>query len=127
MVHGEVLFTIDLSNNSNRSSSEVEALYFYCTKRWTVQQDGRECAWTESDLPDFGKRSFLTLPVRRLPAGGWAQLKFSARALLASSFLGDEIKESYKITGRSVLRIVTSEGHFDHDVAVDALLEEFPF
>jgi nucleoside 2-deoxyribosyltransferase len=77
MAHGEVLFTIDLSNDSKRSSSEVDALYFYCTKRWTVQQDGRECAWTESDLPAFSKRSFLALPVRRLPPGGWAQVQLS--------------------------------------------------
>ena len=82
MAHGEVLFTIDLSNDSKRSSSEVDALYFYCTKRWTVQQDGRECAWTESDLPDFSKRSFLAVPVRRLPPGGWAQVKFSRRRYL---------------------------------------------
>jgi len=127
MAHGEVLFTIDLSNDSKRSSSEVDALYFYCTKRWTVQQDGRECAWTESDLPAFSKRSFLAVPVRRLPPGGWAQVKFSATSLLASSFRGEEIKDSYKVTGRSVLRIVTSEGHFDHEVAVDAVVEEFPF
>ncbi len=82
MAHGEVLFTIDLSNDSKRSSSEVDALYFYCTKRWTVQQDGRECAWTESDLPDFSKRSFLAVPVRAFHQAAGRKLSSPRRRYL---------------------------------------------
>jgi nucleoside 2-deoxyribosyltransferase len=127
LVKGEVLFTIDLINDSKRSSPEVDALYFYCSKRWTIQQDGRECASTESDLPEFGKRIFLPPPIRRLAPGAWGQVKFSATSTLASSFRGEEIKDSYSVAGRSVLRIVTSEGNFDHEIAVEAVVEEFPF
>jgi nucleoside 2-deoxyribosyltransferase len=126
-VTGQVVFTIDLNNESQRPSPEIEALYFYAKQRWVINEDGKECAWTTSDLPAFDRRSFLSLPVRRLAPGAWAQLKFSATARLANFFLGEEIKDSYKVAGKSVLRIVTSDGNFDHEVFVDAMIEEFPF
>ncbi len=124
---GDVRFTIDLTNESLRPSPDIEALYFYCTKRWKINQDGRECGSTASDLPIFEQRSFLSPPVRRLAPGGWAQVKFSSKSTLATTFRGEELKDSYKVTGRSLLRIVTSDGNYDHEVAVDAVIEEFPF
>ena len=36
----------------------------------------------------------------------WAQLKFDAKKVLAWSFKGDQLKDSYRVTGRSVLRLV---------------------
>jgi nucleoside 2-deoxyribosyltransferase len=127
IVEGGIEFKIDLTNESQQSSPEIEALYFYSTKRWKVTQDGRQCASIASDLVPFEQRHFLTLPVRRLGPGAWAQVKFTAKTILASAYRGEEIKESYKVTGRSLLRIATSDGNFDHEVLVDATIEELPF
>lgn len=124
---GEVQFTIDLTNDSDRPSPEIEALYFYSTSRWRVKQDGKECASTESDLPAFQQRSFIQPPVRRLAPRTWAQVKYSTATTLAFRHRGQEIKDSYKMTGKCLFRIVTSDGHFDHEILVDATIEEFPF
>ena len=124
---GVIDFKIDFMNESDRSSPDIEALYFYSTQRWKVLQDGRESPWTASDLPPFERRTFLTPPVRRLGPGGWAQVKFSSSGTLAVKTAGEEIKDSYHVTGRSVLRIVTSDGNFDHEVSVDTHVVDVPF
>lgn len=74
---GDVDFKIDLHNDSNNSSSEIEAIYFYSTKKWTLKQDGKDCPHTESDIPDFDIRHFITPPIRKLHKNSWAQFRFT--------------------------------------------------
>jgi len=125
--NGKIQFKIDMVNVSQRPSAEIEAVYFYSTKGWTLSQDGKECSSTESDLPPFEKRHFLLSPVRRLQKAAWAQIKFAADKTLAYAFKGEELKDTYRITGRSVLRLVTSEGNFDYELPIDVTVDEFPF
>ena len=37
------------------------------------------------------------------------------------------MKESYKLRGRSILRLITSEGNYDYELSIDVTVEEFPF
>lgn len=124
---GVVNFEIDLLNESDEASAEIEAAYFYSTKGWTLFQDGKECPSTDSDLSGFEQRHFLTPPMRRLHKNSWAQLKFQARKTLAWALKGEELKDSYKITGRSVLRLITSEGNLDYELSVEVTVDEIPF
>jgi nucleoside 2-deoxyribosyltransferase len=124
---GHIDFYVDLLNETEKSSTEIEAMYFYSSKDWTLKQDGKECPSTVSDLPGFSKRHFLVPPVRKLHKGAWAQIKFRASKMLAWAFRGDEIKDSYRVTGRSVLRLVTEQGNFDYEISIDVSMEEFPF
>lgn len=62
---GEIDFKIDLHNESNNTSSEIEAIYFYTTKGWSLKQDGKDCPHTESDIPDFHFRHFITPPTKK--------------------------------------------------------------
>jgi hypothetical protein len=123
----DVDFTIDLKNESDKGSPDIEALYFYSTRDWTLVQDGKTCSSTTSDIPPFQKMHFLSCPVRRLQRGGWAQLKFSGQKIVASATRGEELKDSYRLTGKSVLRFVTDEGHFDNELQLDVIADEFPF
>jgi hypothetical protein len=123
----DINFKIDLSNESDMPSAEIESAYFYCSNPWTVLQDGRECPSTESDVPGFTRRHFIVLPVRRLHKNSWAPVKFQTKRILASTFKGEELKDSYRVTGRSILRLVTGEGNFDYEFTVDVLLEDIPF
>jgi hypothetical protein len=123
----EVDFTIDLKNESDKTSPDIEALYFYTTKDWTLIQDGKTCSSTRSDIAPFEKMHFLACQVRRLQRSGWAQLKFSARKIVAFATRGEELKDSYRLTGRSVLRFVTNEGHFDNELQLDVTALEVPF
>ena len=124
---GTVDFKIDLHNETSNTSAEIDAIYFYSKKGWTLRQDGKECPSTDSDLPDFSSRHFLTPPVRRLNKNSWAQMKFSARRVLAVASKGQELKESYRLTGKSLIRLVTVEGHFDYAFPLDVSVDDIPF
>jgi hypothetical protein len=123
----DVSFKIDLHNEGASISPEIDSVYFYTGKGWTLTQDGRECPRTSSDLTQFAERHFLTAPVRRLSRNGWAQLKFSARRLVATTLKGDRLQDSYRISGTTVTRIVTPEGTFDYPATLEVEAEEIPF
>jgi nucleoside 2-deoxyribosyltransferase len=124
---GKIDFKIDLLNESQKTSAEIEAIYFYSTKGWILSQDGNECPSTESDISDFDKRHFLTPPIRKLHKNSWAQLKFSSSKHLAFASKGEVLKNEYKVSGRTIIRLVTSEGNFDYELLIDVVCEEFPF
>lgn len=123
----EIDFKIDLHNDSSNTSSEIEAVYFYSTKGWSLKQDGKSCPNTESDLPDFKLRHFITPPIRKLHKNSWAQLRFSSSKYLAFAEEGEELKDKYRVTGRSILRLVTPEGNYDYDLTIDVECDEVPF
>lgn len=127
IAEGTLDFKFDLHNETSNTSAEIDAIYFYCKKGWTLQQDGKECPSTDSDLPDFPARHFLTPPVRRLNKNSWAQLKFSAKRVLAFASKGQELKDSYRLTGKSMIRLVTAEGNFDYEFPLDVSLDVIPF
>jgi nucleoside 2-deoxyribosyltransferase len=56
---GTVDFKIDLHNETNSASAELDAVYFYAGKGWTLYQDGKECPSTDSDIPDIPARHFF--------------------------------------------------------------------
>lgn len=122
-------FRIDLHNESDSNSPDIEAIYFYTGKKWNIIQGGHECSSTASDLHGFGHRYFLTPPMRRLPKRSWAQLKFDAKRMWASAFgSGETLADSYDISGRSLIRLATSEGSFDFEILINAVAtEDVPF
>jgi hypothetical protein len=62
-----------------------------------------------------------------LQPGAWAQVTFEAEKILALAHKGEELKDSYHISGRSVLRLVTSEGPFDYDLSIEVTVDDVPF
>lgn len=127
LAEGTIDISIDLLNESDRPSAEIEAVYFYTTSGWDLVQDGKDCPSTDSDINDFQIRHFLTPPVRILHKNSWAQLKFTSSRVLALAFEGDEIKDSYRVTGRAIIRLVTSDGNFDYEISLDVKVDEIPF
>ena len=69
----------------------------------------------------------MSLPVRRLRQGGWAQIKLQANKTLAWAHKGEELKDSYRVSGVSVLRLVMGEGNFDYEIPIDVTADEVPF
>jgi nucleoside 2-deoxyribosyltransferase len=124
---GKIDFKIDLLNESKKTSADIDAIYFYSTSGWSLEQDGKECPLTESDIQDFDYRHFLSPPIRKLHKNSWAQLKFSSSKYLAFATRGDVLKDEYKITGRTIIRLVTSEGNFDYDLSLEVVCDEIPF
>jgi len=50
-----------------------------------------------------------------------------AKRTLAYATEGQELKDSYRLTGKSLIRLVTTEGNFDYELAIDVTADEFPF
>lgn len=124
---GSIDFEINLKNNSKKPSAEIDAIYFYSTKDWSLVQDGKKCPSTESDIDGYKISHFITPPVRKLQKNSWAQLKFKTEKVLAYAYKGDELKKSYHIQGTAILRLVTSAGNFDYDIVIDTVCDEIPF
>jgi nucleoside 2-deoxyribosyltransferase len=120
-------FLIDLHNDSEVPSAEVETIYFYTSANWKIQQSDVICAATDSDLPGYDRRHFLRCPVKRLQRSGWAQIDFRAERVMASKYRGEEMKDSYLIRGAAVLRLVTDRGLFDYSILIDATADLIPF
>jgi nucleoside 2-deoxyribosyltransferase len=125
---GKVDLHFDLNNKTTVPSPELEAIYFYTGKGWKYQQDGQDCLSTKSDIADYDYRHFIKPPVRRLQSGAWAQVKISGEKTLETRFRkGEILKDKYRVSGRALVRIATSDGNFDFPVQLDVTIEEFPF
>jgi hypothetical protein len=92
-----------------------------------MQQDGKRCAFTESDIEPFEYRYFLTPPTPRIGKEGWCQVKCEGKRVLASAWKGDEIKHEYPVGGRGILRVVTGEGNYDHHFDFNIKVIDIPF
>ena len=123
--HVEIV--LDIHNRTEKRTPEIEAMYFYTGPGWTYEQSGEECGSTISDLEYYKLRHFIRSPVARLSPGAWAQVKITGRKHLASKFDGDELQESYRLAGRSLLEIATSEGSFREHIDLDVTVDEIPF
>ena len=126
---GKVDLHFDLNNKTTGPSPEIEAIYFYTGPAWTYNQDGQDCLSTKSDIVDFESRHFIRPPVRRLQPGAWAQIKLSGQKTLGWALDSDKtkLKDKYRVSGRSLVRVTTSDGNFDFPISLDILIEEFPF
>jgi nucleoside 2-deoxyribosyltransferase len=125
-VTGVVQIHFDLNNTTNAPSPEIESIYFYTGRGWSFTQDAQACASTDSDMPDFFERHFIRPPVRRLTANGWAQIQLMGKKFLDYSSSGT-FKDDYKISGKTVMRIVTAERTSDYPILLDINTDEIPF
>lgn len=124
---GRLHFKIYMLNKSDKPSAEIEAIYIYSGNGWRLYQDDRECPSTDSDVANFTQRHFLTAPLRRLQKGAWAQLKFSGRKTLAWATKGEKMKDSYRVNGKALLKLVTEDGDFDYELIIDTTADDIPF
>lgn len=127
MAKADLSIKLDLTNDSSKDSPEIEAAYIYSGEGWTLYQDRKECSSSNSDVRPFSVRHFLNVPVRRLRRSQWVQISYNAKKTVAFSFKGEEIKDSYRINGKSILRLVTSEGYFDYEFSIDVVADDIPF
>ncbi|RJG45463.1 hypothetical protein [Mesorhizobium sp. DCY119] len=124
---GSIEIVIDIHNNTDKKSPEIEAIYLHTRKGWKFSQSQEECPSTDSNLEDYEKRNFVKASNNRLSPGGWAQIRVSGERTLWTNFGKKERKESYTIRGRVLLEIVTAEGTFQQKLNLEIELDEIPF
>lgn len=126
---GMLNFSIDLYNDSEDSSQEIESLYFYSGHDWTIEQNGAICEQGQSDIQGFKYLYFLRPPQAKISRKSWLPIRFSATRTLGLSWDDRPLEDVYPVKGRAVLRIGTSNGIFDHEIPIDVKCEidDIPF
>jgi hypothetical protein len=47
--------------------------------------------------------------------------------IVGTAFKGEELKDSYELTGVALLRVYTARGDFDSSINLKVVADEFPF
>jgi hypothetical protein len=106
-------------------SPDIDAIYLYTGPGWTYKQDGNECPEAPADGTRF--RHFLRSPAPRLAKGRWAQIKVTGRKMLASTTRGQQLEDSYKLSGYVTARVSMSKGDFDSIINLTMDVDALPF
>jgi nucleoside 2-deoxyribosyltransferase len=122
----EVELHFDLTNKTTIPSPEIEAIYFNTGKGWDFTQDGQPCASRQTNGAPYSESHFIKPPVRRLQANSWANIAITGKKILEVG-VNKTFKDKYKVAGRALIQIVTSEGTFDFPVDLDVDVDEYPF
>lgn len=122
-----VRLLVDIHNVTETSFGEVEAVHIYLGKGWTFSQNGQVCPKTSSDLQHFEERHAFTPPMRRINPQGWAQVIAVGEKTVQNVFNGGELKNSYTISGRLLVRVVTASRHYDFESTLSVEVEDLPF
>lgn len=123
----EVDLVFDLSNKTAGPSPEIEAIYFITGKGWFFKQDGQDCASRDVDFDGYKISHFVRSPVRRVQGTSWAEIKITGRKILEFASSGKKLKDRYRVSGRAMIRIVTSDGTFDFPIDIETEVDEIPF
>lgn len=122
-----ITFTFDLHNKTTNTSPEICAIYLYTGNQWKIIQDTKECPFSDANIKPYKYRYLISPPVQKIGRNGWAQVKVKATRTIAMAWLGDEIKDEYKIGGRGILRLEMADGNFDNEFEFNLDLVEIPF
>jgi len=123
----KVIISLDLHNATKSASPDIDAIYFYTGKGWSFTQDQQECPTSDSDLKEYRTRHFIKSPVQRIGKNGWVPIKISGSKIVATSFKGEVLEDSYKLTGFALVKIKTSKGDFDSRVDLNVTADDIPF
>jgi hypothetical protein len=125
---GEITLLFDIHNRGIRRSPEIEAIYVYTSKSWTLTQDGEACPQNQSETDKDIVRHFVKSPIPRLSPGAWAQVKLKGTRLFWTKYSGLDRHESYTAAGQLFFDISTGEGTFRNSIPLSIELDDdIPF
>lgn len=124
--YGTFELTLDLKNNSNQRSPEIEAIYIKTTTDWSLHSKKTECP-SDINNSEKLKRHLITPSLRRLSPDAFTQEKIKFRKRLWSKFSGEEEKEEYSSKGIITVEVVTSEGTLSYENLIEVNFVEVPF
>lgn len=124
---GEVDIDIDIQNISGQKIREIEAIYLHTGGGWAFRQGSEKCLTGESELGDYTRKHFIRSPMPTLSPNAWAPISILGTKQLAFKTKGENLKDSYHLSGHVTLEIITGSGNFRERLDLDILVEEFPF
>ncbi|WP_421696175.1 hypothetical protein [Aestuariivirga sp.] len=124
---GELDLVLELHNNSDETSPEINALYIYTGNGWRFSIEKEELYSKPAQLENYALQHYCRSPVPRLAKGTWAPIKVEGKKTFWAKWQGGEREKSYKVTGQMLLQIVTSKGIFDELLNLSVEFDEVPF
>jgi hypothetical protein len=123
----EVHICLDIHNRTSLISPDINGICFCTGSSWRFRQDQQECPQSDTNEQGFKLRHFIRAPMPRLAKGGWGQVKLIGEKIVGTAFKGEELKDSYELTGVALLRVSTARGDFDSSINLKVVADEFPF
>jgi nucleoside 2-deoxyribosyltransferase len=120
-------FEFDINNRTLEKSPEIEAIYLHTGPNWTFKQGVDQCPSTPSEVNPGQLRHFIKPPITRLSPGAWGRVKLVGRKTVWVKWEGDEVKDSYHLTGYVKVDIFTSEGTFTESMDLTVEVDDAPF
>ncbi|MGW9067582.1 nucleoside 2-deoxyribosyltransferase [Achromobacter animicus] len=124
---GTTRLIIDIHNTADQAFGEIESVNLYVGKGWRFSQNGQEASKTDSDDPRFSVRHAFVPQMRRINPKGWTQLTAVGTKVLAWASGDSPLKDSYTITGRVMIRIVTATRSYDFESTLEVDFDDIPF
>jgi nucleoside 2-deoxyribosyltransferase len=120
-------FMIDIENKSNKVSPEIQAIYLYSSRMWNLKQHGKNLSYKKSDLKPYSYKYQLSTDTSKIPKKGWTQIELVTTRIIAQSWEGEEIKDSYTIQGNVFIEIATDKGNFSKKIPISVYVDTLPF
>lgn len=122
----EVTLTFDMRNRTTENSPDIYGIYLFTGNGWSYTQENQVCSQSEGSI-GYKRCHFVRTPVPRLIQDSWAQVKLVGTKTVATALKGEELKDSYELSGTTLFRISTASGNYDTPIYVKIVAEEFPF
>jgi hypothetical protein len=97
----------------------------HCAKRQNV--NGKNLSYKKSDLKPFNYKYQLSTDITKIPIKGWTQIELNTSRILAQTWEGQEIKDSYTIQGIMFIEIATDKGNFTKKIPISVYVDTLPF
>lgn len=127
MARGKVDIELDIQNVSREKIREIEAIYLHTGEKWDFFQNDTKCSKANSNLDDYELRHFIKPSTPSLSPDSWAPISIIGKKVLAYSYEGEPLKDSYNLSGHVTLEIVTDSGSYREKLELDVTLDEIPF
>ncbi|MEB0058298.1 hypothetical protein [Variovorax sp. LG9.2] len=108
-----VRLVIDIHNTLDQAFGEIESINLYTGNGWEFSQSGNTSPKTASDNALFAERHSFVSPMRRINPKGWCQLTVVGRKTLAITYGVAELKNTYTVQGKIMIRVVTADRSYD--------------
>ncbi|MFY1846257.1 hypothetical protein [Achromobacter dolens] len=124
---GTTRLVIDIHNTADQAFGEIESVNLYVGDGWSFSQNGQEASKTDSDDPRFKVRHAFVPQMRRINPKGLTQLTAVGTKILAWATGETPLKDSYKMSGRIMVRIVTATRSYDFESTLEVDFNDIPF
>lgn len=123
----KINFNIDIENKSNRVSPEIHAIYLHSSNIWNIKQNDKKVTYRKSELKSYNYKYSLSIENNKIPKKGWTEIELVSSKILANSWKGEEIKDSYTVAGNIYIEIITEKGSYSKRIPISVYIDTLPF